>query len=101
MFTKLTEKQLNNKIKYIHQYIDAENAATGSKFNSNSNVTMKNVTTLQGSLYEDFGIQLHRKTTYDKIEEMFGKDLAEQYLKDLEEHRIYVHDETNPVFGLS
>lgn len=99
MFTKLTEKQLNNKIKYIHQYIDAENAATGSKFNSNSNVTMKNVTTLQGSLYEDFGIQLHRKTTYDKIEEMFGKDLAEQYLKELEEHRIYVHDETNPVFG--
>ncbi|MGL5013981.1 MAG: anaerobic ribonucleoside-triphosphate reductase [Bacteroidales bacterium] len=99
MFTKLTEKQLNNKIKYINQYIDAENAATGSKFNANSNVTMKNVTTLQGSLYEDFGIQLHRKTTYNKIEEMFDKELAEQYLKDLEEHRIYVHDETNPIFG--
>lgn len=98
MFTKLTEQQLNNKIKYIHQYVDAQNAATGSKFNSNSNVTMKNVTTLQGSLYEDFGIQLHRKTTYNKIEEMFDKELAEQYLKDLEEHRIYVHDETNSMF---
>lgn len=99
MFTKLEQKQINNKLNFINEYINSQNAATGSKFNSNANVTMKNVTTLQGALYEDFGIQLHRQTTYNKIEEMFGKDLADQYIKDLEEHRIYVHDETHPVFG--
>lgn len=99
MFTKLTEQQLKNKIEFINEYINSQNAATGSKFNSNANVTEKNVTTLQGAMYEDFGIQLHRKTTYNKIEEMFGKELADQYIKDLEEHRIYCHDETHPVFG--
>lgn len=95
MFTELTPEQINNKLDFINHYIQSDNAATGSKFNSNANVTEKNITTLQGALYEDFGIQLHRKTTYDKIVELFDKETAAHYLKDLEEHRIYVHDETS------
>lgn len=67
MFTKLSKEQINNKLEYIESYVNASNAATGNKFNSNANVTMKNVTTLQGSLYEDFGIQLHRQTTWGSV----------------------------------
>jgi ribonucleoside-triphosphate reductase len=42
--TKLSEKQLQEKIDFIHNYIEAENAAEGSKFDAN--VDSKNISTL-------------------------------------------------------
>ena len=31
---------------------------------------------------------------YQKLTEMYGVDLAEEYLRQLEDHEVYRHDET-------
>jgi len=94
MFTKLEEKQIDKKIKFINNYINAENAASGSIVDANANVSSKNIATLNGEIYKDFSIQIRRKIIYNKILELFGKDLAEQYIYDIENHYIYANDET-------
>ena len=44
--TKLNEIQLQSKVQFINDYINAENAASGSKFDQNANVNNKNIATL-------------------------------------------------------
>jgi ribonucleoside-triphosphate reductase len=92
---RLTESQINAKIDWMEGYINAENAATGSTLDSNANVSSKNIATLDGELAKDFKIQINRKLISNRIETMFGKPLAESYIKDLESHLIYCHDETS------
>ena len=54
------ERELVGMKQYIKDYMKSQNAATGSKFDSNANVTMKNVTTLAGELQKGKFIQLNR-----------------------------------------
>jgi anaerobic ribonucleoside-triphosphate reductase len=75
-------------------YIKASNAATGSKFDANANVTRKNIVTLGQELYKENNIKQNRYIMQDKIRSMYGKDLASQYIKDLESHVLYKHDES-------
>lgn len=42
------ERELTGMKQYIQDYMKSSNAATGSKFDPNANVTEKNVTTLAG-----------------------------------------------------
>lgn len=60
MFTKLTKDQLKKKTEYINSYIGAINAASGSEFDPNANVTSKNVATLNPDIFKDFNVQLKR-----------------------------------------
>lgn len=92
---RLTEAQLNNKIKFINDYIKAENASTGSVVDPNANITSKNIGTLEAELHKDINIQLNRRLLCNKIKESFGEELANQYISDLESHLIYCHDETS------
>ena len=92
---KLSDEQVNAKIKFIEQYINAENAATGSTLDANANVSSKNIATLNAEMYKDFTIQINRKIIQNKIEKKFSKKLAKQYLRDIEDHLIYVHDESS------
>lgn len=82
-------------VDYVRSYREATNAATGSKVDSNANVENKNVTTLSSELFKPDEIGVCRKMMTDKLNEMYGKDLAEQYLEDLKHHIIYKHDETH------
>lgn len=86
---------MQDKIDYINDYIKAENAATGSKFDANANVTSKNICTLQGELFKREIIQLNRRMMHDKITGEFSSDLADEYIRQLEAHEIYAHDETS------
>lgn len=92
---KLSDEQVESKIKFIEQYIHAENAATGSTLDANANVSSKNIATLNAELYKDFTVQLNRKIIQQRIEKKFSKKLAKQYLRDIEDHLIYVHDESS------
>ena len=80
---------------YVEGYRKASNAATGSAVDSNANVENKNVTTLSSELFKPDEIGVCRKMMSDKLTEMFGEEIAEQYLRDLEHHIIYKHDETH------
>ena len=87
-------KDLRKKQDFIKEYIAASNAATGSKFDSNANVTNKNIVTLGQELYKENNIKQNRYILTDKIRKMYSKKLAEQYLADLESHVLYKHDES-------
>ena len=89
------ERNYRKKLNYIKKYRDARNAATGSQFDSNANVENKNVTTLAGELTKEEFIGTNRLLMCDKLTEMYGIDFAKEYLRQLEFHEIYKHDETS------
>ena len=87
-------KDIRKKQDFIKEYIAASNAATGSKFDSNANVSNKNIVTLGQELYKENNIKQNRYILCDKIRKMYSKKLSEQYIKDLESHILYKHDES-------
>lgn len=93
-FVKLTQKQLEQKYQFIENYKKANNAASGSNVDANSNVASKNIATMRAELNKDIDIQIKRYCVTRKIEELFGKELADEYNRQIEAHEIYVHDES-------
>ncbi len=83
---------LRKKNDFIKDYIKASNAATGSKFDSNANITHNNIVTLGNELYKENNIKQNRYIMQDKIKSLYGRALAQQYIKDLESHVLYKHD---------
>ena len=86
------------KVNFINEYAKASNAATGSKYDANANVESKNVTTLTGEMHKDDDIGINRLRMIQMITKMYGEDLAKEYIRQLEDHEIYRHDETHPVY---
>ena len=80
MLNNLTPKQIQNKLDFIKNYIAAGNAADGSIVDPNSNVTTKNVATMEAELYKYENIQVNRAIICEKLTEMEGTELAAQYL---------------------
>lgn len=81
--------------KFIEDYKKAQNASSGSKFDANANVENKNITTMAGELPKEDMIGLNRYLMINKLTEMFGEEWAEEYIRQLESHEIYKHDETS------
>ena len=79
---------------FIEEYSKASNAATGSKVDSNANVEHKTVATLEGEIYKKEAIAINRLAMQQRITELYGRELADEYIRDLNTHRIYRHDET-------
>lgn len=88
------DKNLKKQYDFIKNYINASNAATGSLFDPNANVSSKNIATLANELYKEHNIKQNRWILQNKIQLLFGRKLAEEYINDLESHRLYKHDET-------
>lgn len=86
---------INELIKFIEDYSGSENAATSSKFDANANVASKNIATMECEVPKKLFIELNRKLASQEIENLFGEDLAKEYVRQIESHEIYVHDETS------
>lgn len=96
--SKLLEKyqeQYNPYVKFIDSYRKASNAASGSEVDSNANVENKNITTLQGELNKKEIIGTNRTLMIEKLTELYGEEMAQEYIRQLEAHEIYKHDETS------
>ena len=93
-FVKLSQKQLEQKYLFIQNYKNANNAAEGSNVDANSNVVNRNVATLMAEINKDINVQIKRFCVTKEIEKLFGKELAEEYNRQIEAHEIYVHDES-------
>ena len=93
--TKLNEIQLQSKVQFINDYINAENAASGSKFDQNANVNNKNIATLSAEINKDINIQINRHLVYTKLKELYNQEIADKFLEQLKNHEIYVNDETS------
>ena len=88
------DRQTLQKLRFLVDYCNAANAATGSKFDSNANVENKNLATLIGELPKGDFIRLNRRLLCDRLKEMYGKEAADRYLDLLNHHFIYKNDET-------
>ena len=96
---KYLDKAQENKVlkkndDFVRNYIAASNAATGSKYDANANVSSKNIVTLGQEIHKGENIQQNRYIMHNKIKALYSKKLADQYLYDLEHHILYRHDES-------
>lgn len=92
---RLTQEQIGKKIDFISHYLKSQNAADGSKMDANANVTTKNIATLESEINKDINIQVNRALVADKIKALFGEELSREYIRQIEAHEIYIHDETS------
>lgn len=91
----LYDRQVDDRLKFIHDYMNSTNAASGSEVDANSNVTNKTVATMEAELYKKYTVRLNRRLVSDKLREMFGSQYVDMYLLNIANHSIYVHDETS------
>tara|TARA_R110002050_G_scaffold283271_4_gene431605 strand:- start:7577 stop:9451 length:1875 start_codon:yes stop_codon:yes gene_type:complete len=92
---RLSQEQIDEKIEFINHYLKSANAADGSKVDANANVTSKNIATMEAEINKDINIQVNRELIKQKISVLFGDELASEYIRQIESHEIYVHDETS------
>ena len=89
------DRETLEKLHFLSDYVDAANAATGSKYDANANVEHKNIATLIGELPKSNFIRLNRRLLTDRIKQMYGKEMANRYIDLLTHHFIYKNDETS------
>ena len=89
------DRETLEKLNFLTSYMEAANAATGSKYDANANVEHKNIATLIGELPKSNFIRLNRRLLTDRIKKMYGKELADRYIDMLTHHFIYKNDETS------
>lgn len=92
---KLDDRHIQKKLGFIDDYLAAQNAADGSTMDANANVTHKNIATLETEMMKDYFVQVNRAQVSAKIRHLFGEELAQEYVRQIEDHEIYVHDETS------
>ena len=90
----MDQTSLKKKLEFIESYKAASNAATGSKYDSNANVTQKNIATLQCELGKKDIIEVRRAIMRNYLTNLYGEEVAKQYFADLGHHIIYQNDET-------
>lgn len=90
-----TDRETADKLRFLINYCNSANPASGSKYDANANVENKNIATLIGELPKQGFIRLNRRLLCDRIKNMYGKQLADRYLYLLNNHYIYKNDETS------
>ena len=87
--------QYRKYVNFIKKYRVASNAASGSEVDANANVEAKNIATCHGEMCKREKIGYNRLMMVDKLVEMYDADFAEEYIRQLESHEVYKHDETS------
>ena len=86
---------IKDRIDFMNNYSQSNsNAATSSETDANANITIKNVANLENEVYKTTNRIIQRCRMKDKLSEKFP-EVAKQYEEDLENHIIYVHDESS------
>ena len=86
-------------VNFIKKYQKSQNAASGSEVDANSNVSSKNIATMAPEVHKRDNIYTNRLWMHDKLTELYGLDVADKYLEQLENHEIYRHDESGMPVG--
>ena len=85
---------VDRKIDFINRYKKSNNTANAT-VDDNSNVSSKNVGVLNAEIHKEDNIQISRGMIVHKLRELYPDFDAKQYLRDLESHVIYKHDESS------
>ena len=86
-------------INFIKKYCAAQNAASGSEVDANSNVSNKNIATMAPEIHKKDNIYANRLMMHDYLSKLYNEDTANEYLRQLEDHEIYRHDESGMPVG--
>ncbi|MDR2626591.1 MAG: ribonucleoside-triphosphate reductase, partial [Dysgonamonadaceae bacterium] len=76
----LEDREVRDKLRFLMDYCNAANAASGSKYDANANVENKTMATLIGELPKSNFIRLNRRMLTDRLKEMYGKEVADRYI---------------------
>ena len=90
---KNTRQFVDRKKAFINRYKGASNTANAT-VDDNSNVNGKNIGILNAEIHKEDNIQISRGMIVSKLRELYPDFDAKQYIKDLENHVIYKHDES-------
>ena len=90
---KRTRDFVKNKIAFINKYKTSSNTANAT-IDDNSNVGGKNIGILNVEIHKEDNINVSRGMVMSKLKEFYPDFDAKQYIRDLENHIIYKHDES-------
>ena len=82
------------KKEFINKYKGSFNTADAT-IDDNSNVGGKNVGILNAEIHKSDNVQISRRMIMDKLKELYPDFDSKQYIRDLEHHIIYKHDESS------
>lgn len=95
---KINYNKYQRQVDFINDYCGAGNAATKSKYDANANIENKNVATLSCEVHKEDDIGINRLRMIQKLTQLFDEQTAQEYIRQLDSHIIYRHDETHPLF---
>lgn len=85
---------VKNKIDFINKFKQASNTANAT-IDDNSNVANKNVAILNAEVHKSDNIRISRAMIMGKLKELYPEFNSKRYVRDLEDHVIYKHDESS------
>ena len=86
-------RMVQSKKEFIKKYKESSNTANAT-VDDNSNVGGKNIGILNAEAHKDENILVSRGMITDKLKELFPNFDSKQYVRDLNRHIIYKHDES-------
>ena len=86
---KLRDNVARN-LKFIENFVASDNTANAT-IDDNSNVATHNVAVMNTEIHKEDNKETNTRIWYDKIKELYGKELAEQFLVDINTI-LYPHD---------
>lgn len=85
---------VEKKKAFIDNYRGSSNTANAT-VDDNSNVNGKNIGILNAEIHKEDNIQISRGMIVSKLKELYPDFDSKQYIRDLESHIIYKHDESS------
>jgi len=90
----IEDEFVKNKIEFINKFKQASNAANAT-VDDNSNVANKNIAILNAEIHKSDNIKISRAMVMSKLKELYPEFNSKRYVRDLEDHVIYKHDESS------
>ena len=84
----------DKKIQFIENYKKSDNTANAT-IDDNSNVSSRNIGIINSEIHKDDNIFISRRMVMNKLKQLYPDFDEKQYVKDLEHHIIYKHDESS------
>ena len=87
-------ERVDEKEAFINKYSNAYNTADAT-VDDNSNVASKNIAIMNTEIHKEDNIDINRGMMTRKISHLFPTMPSKYYIKDLENHFVYKHDESS------
>ena len=91
---KTIRNYVNQKIEFISNYKKAANTANAT-IDDNSNVGNRNIAVINAEIHKPDNINISRGMIVHKLKALYPNFDSKQYIRDLESHIIYKHDESS------